>query len=57
MVSKTDVIKLKPPKIELLDKKNKIEKVRKKVSKSCIWLLIILIILLFLEVMWIVMNG
>jgi hypothetical protein len=52
MVSKTDIIKLKPPQIELIDKKNEITKGRKKISKSCVGILIILIILLFLETIW-----
>ena len=56
MATKSDVIKLKPPKIELLDKKNEIEKTRKKVSKSCVWILIILIVLLLLEVIWLAIR-
>jgi hypothetical protein len=57
MVSKRKAIeKTKPPKIELIDKKEKIMGEQKKQSRTLIWIIVILIIASVLELILLVMK-
>jgi hypothetical protein len=49
MATKIQVVNIKHPRIKLLEKKNQVEKEKKKLSNFLVWILVFLLIILLLE--------
>jgi len=54
MATKREIMDLKSPKIELIEKKDELLKERKKLTKTLMWILILSIISLILETLFLV---